>query len=41
MNFYNAKGARKKMFRSAVTLVALASLAATGICEDKKTVTQP
>ena len=30
-----------KMFRSAVTLVALASLAATGICEDKKTVTQP
>ena len=30
-----------KMFRSAVTLVALASLVATGIAQDKKTVTQP
>ncbi|MBU3652728.1 MAG: nitrite reductase [Limnohabitans sp.] len=29
------------MFRSAVTLVALASLVATGIAQDKKTVTQP
>ena len=30
-----------KMFRSAVTLVALASLVSVGIAQDKKTVTQP